>query len=119
MRAINLSKKIVDKILFLRTSHAFTIFMLSFALFSTIANAVFLSYYIEEENYYTYLVSSFFLINGFLPVSSIHLRAPETEADSVCGFQLVKQKHTKKLDDAYQQATRHDRLQQHQTRIRR
>ncbi|ELR1781314.1 hypothetical protein QSL37_001323 [Campylobacter jejuni] len=66
MRAINLSKKIVDKILFLRTSHAFTIFMLSFALFSTIANAVFLSYYIEEENYYTYLVSSFFLINGFL-----------------------------------------------------
>ncbi|WP_144581968.1 hypothetical protein [Campylobacter coli] len=66
MRTINLSKKIVDKILFLRTSHAFTIFMLSFALFSAIANAVFLSYYIEEENYYIYLVSSFFLINGFL-----------------------------------------------------
>ncbi|WP_222117116.1 hypothetical protein, partial [Campylobacter coli] len=52
--------------MFLRTSHAFTIFMLSFALFSAIANAVFLSYYIEEENYYIYLVSSFFLINGFL-----------------------------------------------------
>ncbi|HEH5091119.1 TPA: hypothetical protein SG772_001734 [Campylobacter coli] len=66
MRVVNLSKKFVDKILFLRTSHAFTIFMLSFALFSAIANAVFLSYYIEEENYYAYFVSSFFLINGFL-----------------------------------------------------
>lgn len=66
MRVVNLSKKIVDKILFLRTSHAFTIFMLSFALFSAIANAVFLYYQIEEENYYIYFVSSFFLISGFL-----------------------------------------------------
>nr|WP_144623312.1 hypothetical protein [Campylobacter coli] len=65
MRTINLSKKIVDKILFLRINHVVNIVMLILALFSAIAIIEFLSHLIEEENYYTYFVSSFFLINGF------------------------------------------------------
>ncbi|EAL0944637.1 hypothetical protein B6638_08055 [Campylobacter coli] len=71
MRVVNLSKKIVDKILFLRINRVVNILMLIFALFSTIAIALFLSYFIEEENYYAYFVSSFFLVNGFL--LTIHL----------------------------------------------
>ncbi|EKM7784800.1 hypothetical protein SLD77_001863, partial [Campylobacter jejuni] len=51
MRVVNLSKKIVDKILFLRINRVVNILMLIFALFSTIAIALFLSYFIEEENY--------------------------------------------------------------------
>ncbi|EAI1446095.1 hypothetical protein EP217_08710 [Campylobacter jejuni] len=71
MRVVNLSKKIVDKILFLRINRVVNILMLIFALFSTIAIALFLSYFIEEENYYAYFVSSFFLVIGFL--LTIHL----------------------------------------------
>ncbi len=71
MRVVNLSKKFVDKILFLRINHVVNIFMLILALFSTIAIAVFLYHFIEEENYYAYFVSSFFVVNGFL--LTIHL----------------------------------------------
>ncbi|HHD0209819.1 TPA: hypothetical protein ACOSZ1_001850 [Campylobacter coli] len=71
MRVVNLSKKFVDKILFLRINHVVNIFMLILALFSAIAITEFLSHLIEEENYYTYFVSSFFLINGFWLI--IHL----------------------------------------------
>ncbi|ELJ3344602.1 hypothetical protein QQV96_002024 [Campylobacter coli] len=42
MRVVNLSKKIVDKILFLRINRVVNILMLIFALFSTIAIALFL-----------------------------------------------------------------------------
>ncbi len=81
MRVVNLSKKIVDKILFLRTSHAFTIFMLSFVLFSAITITIFLSHFIEEENYYAYFVFSFFVVNGFL--LTIHLIGEKKRAKEV------------------------------------
>ncbi|HEC1726563.1 TPA: hypothetical protein R1691_001645 [Campylobacter coli] len=66
MRVVNLSKKFVDKILFLRINHVANIVMLILALFSAIAITVFLSHLIEEKNYYVYFVSSFFLMGGFL-----------------------------------------------------
>ncbi|EDP7885065.1 hypothetical protein G3A54_001809 [Campylobacter coli] len=53
MRVVNLSKKIVDKILFLRINRVVNILMLIFALFSTIAIALFLSIS-KQENFRFY-----------------------------------------------------------------
>ncbi|EKJ5653004.1 hypothetical protein PJO11_001718 [Campylobacter coli] len=71
MRVVNLSKKIVDKILFLRVSYVVNVLMLTFALFLSSAIAIISLYFIKEKNYYTYFLFTFFWMSGFL--LTIHL----------------------------------------------
>ncbi|EAJ7790433.1 hypothetical protein BBZ00_08025 [Campylobacter coli] len=64
MRITNLLKKIVDKILFLRVSYVVNALMLTFTLFLSSAIAIISLYFIEEKNYYTYILFTFFWMSG-------------------------------------------------------